>query len=292
MLLSALLQDPTLFVPVIALLGLVVGSFLNVVIHRVPLMMDRQWRTECQSLLCPDGETPLKEEAPFSLSFPPSHCPKCQHTIRVWENIPVLSYVALRGRCAACKQRISARYPVVEILTAALSVVLAFEIGPSIELLAFLGLTWTLIALALIDFDTQLLPDSMTLPLVWAGLVVNALLGVVSLEDALWGAVAGYLSLWSIFWVFKLLTGKEGMGYGDFKLLAALGAWMGWQALPMIIVMSSLVGALFGITLIIVRGRDRNIPIPFGPYLATAGWLVMIWGDTISRWYLDYAGIQ
>lgn len=268
-----------------AVLALVIGSFLNVVILRLPVMMDRAWRRECKEYL--DNAPPLRPDGEeISLAHPPSTCPLCGHRIRPLENIPVLSYVALRGRCSACKERIPVRYPVVEAVTAVLSVIVVLRFGIGWQAAAALVLTWSLIALTVIDLDHQLLPDSITLPLLWAGLAFNQLTGTVPLSDALWGAVFGYLSLWSVYWAFKLLTGKEGMGYGDFKLLAALGAWLGWMALPGVILLSSLVGAVTGIGLILFLGRDRHIPIPFGPYLAVAGWIMLLHGNDINDAYM------
>lgn len=258
-----------------AVLALVVGSFLNVVIFRLPVMMDRGWRRECKTLLdTPPLPGPAWEK--LSLAYPPSTCPGCGHRIRPLENIPVLSYIALRGRCAACRTHIPVRYPVVEALTAILSVIVVLRLGPGWHAAAGLLFTWALVALTVIDIDHQLLPDSITLPLLWAGLIVNHLTGAVPLQSALWGAVFGYLSLWSVYWIFKLLTGKEGMGYGDFKLLAALGAWLGWMALPMVILLSSFFGAVVGIALIVLRGRDRAAPMSFGPFLAMAGWVSFV----------------
>ena len=274
-------------IALVAVFALVVGSFLNVVILRLPVMMDRAWRRECTQLL---DSPPLSAEhaEPVSLAYPPSTCPRCGHRIRPLENIPVLSYVFMRGRCSGCRERISLRYPVVEIITALVSVAVVLRFGPTLHAAAALVFTWALVALTVIDLDHQLLPDSITLPLLWAGLVINQMTGVVPLQDALWGAVFGYLSLWSVYWGFKLLTGKEGMGYGDFKLLAALGAWLGWTALPGIILLSSLVGAITGITLILIQGRDKNIPIPFGPYLATAGWLMLLYGEQLNGAYINF----
>ena len=266
-------------------LGLLVGSFLNVVAYRLPKMLEADWRAQCCELL----EQPQPEPETFNLIRPRSRCPHCSHGIRAWENVPVLSYLLLRGRCSACRGPISRRYPVVELATGLLSLAVAHHFGVSAQALAALLLTWALVALTLIDFDTQLLPDNITLPLLWLGLIVNSQGLFVSLEAALWGAVAGYLSLWSIYWLFKLITGKEGMGYGDFKLLAALGAWLGWQLLPVVILLSSLVGAIIGIGLMLILGRDKNIPIPFGPYLAMAGWLALIWGDQLMHQYLQIA---
>jgi leader peptidase (prepilin peptidase)/N-methyltransferase len=270
------------FIAAMALLGLVVGSFLNVVIHRLPRMMEIEWRAQCAEL---EGKEP-PAAGRYNLLVPRSHCPACQAPVRARDNVPVLSWLLLRGRCAACSARISARYPLVEALTAALSAAVAWKFG--FGWAAGLGLvfTWMLIALTFIDADTTLLPDDLTLPLLWLGLLAN-LLGLfapVTLQDAVIGAMAGYLVLWSIYWVFKLLTGKEGMGYGDFKLLAALGAWMGWNALLPIVLLSSVVGAVVGIALIVLARRGREVPIPFGPYLATAGLIVFLAGDRLTAW--------
>jgi leader peptidase (prepilin peptidase)/N-methyltransferase len=280
-------MNPAFFAAVIAVFALVVGSFLNVVILRLPVMMDRAWRRECKHMLEAPPLGGGTSQEPISLAFPPSTCPGCGHRIRSWENVPVLSWLALRGRCSSCHEPISVRYPVIEAVTAIASVVVALRFGVDWKLPAALALTWALIALTVIDIDHQLLPDNITLPLLWAGLVINSTALFVPLHEAMWGAVAGYLSLWSVYWAFKLLTGKEGMGYGDFKLLAALGAWMGWKAIPLIVILSSFVGAVLGLTLILVAGRDRNIPIPFGPYLAIAGWIVLLWGDALSGAYLQ-----
>jgi leader peptidase (prepilin peptidase)/N-methyltransferase len=268
------------------LLGLVVGSFLNVVILRLPQMMQRQWKRDCCELLeiaSPETEnaTANAVEERFDLAFPGSHCPACEAPIAPWQNIPVLSYVLLRGRCAACKKPIGLRYPIVESISGVVALAVALHADSWLTLGALLLFSWSLLVLAVIDFDTQLLPDDITLPLLWAGLLYNLLLGPVSIADAVTGAAAGYLLLWSIYWIFKLLTGKEGMGYGDFKLLAALGAWLGWQSIPLIILLSSLVGALLGIALIVLQGRDRAQPMPFGPYLAAAGWISALWGPEL-----------
>lgn len=279
-----LLQEPTVFVLVAAILGLVVGSFLNVVIYRLPVMLHRTWQGQCAEL---SGEE-VVEGDPFNLAVPASTCPHCGHHIRAWENIPVISYLIQRGRCTACGGRISLRYPVVESFTALLTVIVAWHFGFGWQACAGMALTWALIALAVIDLDHQLLPDDITLPFLWLGLLLSLAGVFVDTTDALIGAVVGYLSLWSVYHVFRLLTGKEGMGYGDFKLLALLGAWLGWQMLPLIILLSSLVGAAVGITLILVRGHDRNIPIPFGPYLAAAGWLALLWGDELTGLYLNW----
>jgi len=264
---------------VVFLLGAMVGSFINVVVYRLPKMMERSWHQQCSQLLTPDAV--LASQPTFNLAFPDSHCPHCQHAIRWWENIPLVSYLVLRGKCSSCQQSISMRYPLVELMSALLSTVVIWQLGFGIMGISALFLTWTLIALALIDFDTQLLPDDITLPLLWSGLLVNLFDLHSSLADAVIGAMAGYLSLWSVYWLFKWFTGKDGMGYGDFKLLAAFGAWLGWQALPMIILLSSVVGSVIGISLIVFKGRDSQIPIPFGPYLAIAGWIVLVAGESI-----------
>ncbi len=271
------------------LLGLAVGSFINVVAHRLPLMMEREWRRQCRELLHP--ETPPEEEEPLTLSRPRSRCPHCGHPIGALENIPVISYLLLRGRCAGCGERISIRYPVVELASGLLSLVVAWHFGVGWQTVAALGFTWMLIALTLIDLDHQLLPDQIVLPGLWAGLLLSLVPLFAGTTDAVIGATAGYLFLWSLFQLFKLLTGKEGMGYGDFKLFALFGAWLGWQSLFQIILLSSLVGAVTGIGLILLRGRDRTIPIPFGPYLAVAGWISLLWGEEINRLYLTWAGL-
>ena len=264
------------------LLGLCVGSFLNVVIHRLPKMMEQEWQAQCAELR---GE-PASTAANLSLAKPRSRCPDCGHQITSMENIPVLSYLLLKGKCAGCGTSISARYPIIEVFTAVLSAYAAWHFGPTLQTVGALLLLWFLIALAAIDFDTQLLPDAITLPLLWLGLVFNLMDTYVDLPAAVVGAMAGYLALWTVFWLFKLATGKEGMGYGDFKLLAALGAWLGWQMLPTIILLSSVVGAVVGITLIVVARRGRNVPIPFGPYLAAAGGIALFWGPQLTRNYL------
>lgn len=263
----------------LACLGLVVGSFLNVVILRLPEMLQREWNRDCRALL--ELEVDETEEH-FSLSFPGSHCPSCKAPIRAWQNIPVISYLFLRGRCSNCGVSIGWRYPVTELLTGIATVCVGLLVPWGPDLLAYLLLTWALIALAGIDIDTQLLPDNITVPLLWLGLLFNLTLGPVSLQDAVIGAAAGYLLLWSVYWAFKLATGKEGMGYGDFKLLAALGAWLGWQSLAQIILLSSVVGAVLGILIISLRGGDRAQPLPFGPYLAAAGWISLLWGDQLA----------
>ncbi|MCK9529621.1 MAG: prepilin peptidase [Gammaproteobacteria bacterium] len=282
-----LAENPPVFVAVTALLGLLVGSFLNVVIYRLPVMLNRSWQDQCAELS--GGETAIAQ-APFNLVTPGSTCPRCGHRIRAWENIPVVSYLFQRGRCTACGGAISVRYPIIEALTAVLTAAVAWHFGFGLQALAAMLLTWALIALTMIDFDHQLLPDDITLPFLWLGLLLSLQGVFVDTPTALIGAMAGYLSLWSVYHVFRLLTGKEGMGYGDFKLLALLGAWLGWQMLPLIILLSSLVGAVVGITLIVLRGHDRNIPIPFGPYLAAAGWLTLLWGGELTDLYLGWIG--
>ncbi len=268
-------------------LGLLIGSFLNVVVHRTPVILDRQWRRQCDELA--GRETPLAPR--FNLVVPRSACPACKAPIKAWHNVPVLSWLALRGRCASCKAKISARYPIVELLTGVLSAAVAWKFGAVPAALPALGaalvLTWFLIALTFIDLDTQLLPDALTLPLLWLGLATSVLgYTATGPREAIIGALAGYLSLWSVYHLFRLATGKEGMGYGDFKLLAALGAWLGWQMLLPIILLSAAVGAVTGIALIVLRGRDRNVPIPFGPFLAAAGWIALMWGPELVNGYL------
>lgn len=275
---------PWLYFSLVFLFSLMIGSFLNVVIHRLPIMLEREWQAEYLGYFNP--ETLPQQEERYNLMVPRSACPHCGHAITAMENIPLLSWLWLKGRCRACQAPISARYPLVELLTALLSLVVAATFAPGWGLLAALLLTWVLVALTFIDLDKMLLPDQLTLPLLWGGLLFNLAGGFAPLADAVIGAMAGYLVLWSLYWAFKLLTGKEGMGYGDFKLLAALGAWLGWQALPIVLLLSSLVGAFIGIGLILLRNYHQNKPIPFGPYLAIAGWIALLWGDTITRWYL------
>lgn len=295
---DALSQLPISFIVGIAtILGLIVGSFLNVVILRLPKMMERNWRSDCCDLLDikPSSQVSSDVVPPtFNLVFPGSHCPKCGHKVQPWENIPVVSYLFLRGKCSSCSNGISLRYPLIELITGIVSGLLIYHFGPSLQGFFSLILFWSLITLTMIDIDTKYLPDDITLPLMWLGLLVNAC-GVfpdITVVDSIYGAAAGYLSLWSVFWLFKLITKKEGMGYGDFKLLAALGAWMGWQSLPLIIILSSLVGTVIGVAGIIIQGRDKNIPIPFGPYLAIAGAIAFLWGDHITQFYLQFAGLQ
>ena len=263
-------------------LGLIVGSFLNVVILRLPRMMEQTWRRECCELM----DQPVPEESKISLSFPGSQCPACGTAIRPWHNIPVLSWLVLRGRCHYCHTLISIRYPVVELITGLLSAAAAWHFGFGLEAASALVLIWMLVALTGIDLDTQLLPDSLTLPLLWIGLGVNMVGIWTPLSSAVLGAMVGYGSLWSVYWLFKLATGKEGMGYGDFKLLAALGAWFGWQAVPLMILLSSFVGAALGIAILVARRQGRDTPMPFGPYLAGAGLLTLFFGDNLINQYL------
>lgn len=274
------------------LLGLFVGSFLNVVILRFPIMLFRGWKKDCQEMAenLPDHPALKDLSAPFNLLKPDSHCPKCQAPVRAWQNIPVISWIALRGKCASCGTRIGLRYPAVEIATALFSAALLLVFPWGSQLAAMLVFTWLLVAMSVIDIDHQILPDSMTLGLLWLGLLVNSQGLFTDLHSAVLGAAAGYLSLWSVFWIFKLVTGKEGMGYGDFKLLAALGAWLGIQNILLIVLLSSVVGAVVGIAGILIMGRDKNLPIPFGPYLAAAGWIAALWGDKISLYYLGMIG--
>ncbi|HET8702197.1 MAG TPA: A24 family peptidase [Nitrococcus sp.] len=275
-------------------LGLVIGSFLNVVILRLPRMLNREWRAQCAEFMM-DGSAgalvQLPEGERFDLLAPPSQCPLCQHRIRPWENVPLLSYLFLRGRCASCAARISLRYPAVELLTGILSAVVAVHFGASIMALAALVLTWVLIALAGIDLDHQLLPDALTLPALWLGLLLSLVPVFVPANAAIIGAAAGYLGFWGLYQLFYRLTGKQGMGYGDFKLLGMLGAWLGWQSLPLIVVLASVVGAGVGIAMIAGLGRHRDQPIPFGPFLAAAGWIYLLWGSHLMQAYLTLAGL-
>lgn len=278
-----MLTDPLAAV-VGGVVGLCVGSFLNVVIHRLPKMLDRGWLAQCAEL---SGQSP-PELPRYNLITPRSQCPACGHRIAAYENIPVVSYVLLRGRCSACHAPISRRYPIVELLTGALTVAAILRFGPTPAAVAAWVLLWSLTALTFIDFDTQLLPDNITLPLLWVGLLANVAGFVpgVNLRDAVIGAIAGYLALWAVYWLFKLIRGKEGMGYGDFKLLAALGAWLGWQMLPLIVLLSSVVGAVIGIGLVVFKGRDHQIPLAFGPYLAIAGAIALFFGKPLIALYL------
>jgi leader peptidase (prepilin peptidase)/N-methyltransferase len=303
LLIYGLTSSSATWIAVIFILGLLVGSFLNVVIHRVPIMLEREWRSQAEQIVAQqaDGTLPPALATPaaterYNLVVPRSACPGCGALVTAAQNIPVISYFFLKGRCAKCGIKISARYPIVELTTALLSAAVAWKFGVSWYTGAALVLTWMLVALTVIDFDHQLLPDNMTLPLMWMGLLLSLASSgsglPVDMRSSIIGAVAGYLSLWSVYHLFKLLTGKEGMGYGDFKLFAAFGAWFGWQMLPLIILLSAFTGAAVGITLIVVRGRDRNIPIPFGPYLAAAGWIALMWGDPLIDAYLRMSGLS
>src|ERR1700679_3485832 len=301
-------SEPALLAGSVFLLGLVIRSFLNVVIYRLPIILEREWQSQAADVLSADaaapvsGPSPMPASAPparFTLSTPRSACPNCKAPIKAWQNIPVVSWLVLRGRCAVCKTRISPRYPLVELATAVLSAWVAWHFGFGWPAACALLVTWSLIALTGIDIDHQLLPDNITLPLMWAGLVAAVAIGPtagaalpVSPTDAIIGAAAGYISLWLVFHAFKLVTGKEGMGYGDFKLFAALGAWLGWKVLPMVIVLSAATGAVLGLLMIALQGRDRRAPMPFGPYLAAAGWLAMMYGDSLLNGYLRISGLK
>ncbi|MFK8079198.1 MAG: A24 family peptidase [Granulosicoccus sp.] len=295
---DVLQSNAVVFYGIVAFVSLMVGSFLNVVIHRVPIMMERDWRDGIVEYLTDqqtDKEKPLEFDfkselppEPFNIATPRSRCPHCGDRINALHNIPVVSYLLLAGKCAGCKTGISIRYPIIELVTMLLALLVAWKLGPTPAAMLGIVVTWFLIAMSMIDIDHQLLPDSMTLPLMWIGLIAALFPVFVDLRSAVIGAVAGYLVLWTIYQLFKLITGKEGMGYGDFKLLAALGALLGWQALPVIVLLSSLVGAVAGLAIIAITRRDKNIPIPFGPYLAAAGWLAMLWGDDLSSWYYSF----
>ncbi len=286
-----------LFSGSVFLLSLLIGSFLNVVIYRIPVMLEREWRAQAAALDGGDAPAPVAEPATFNLMVPRSACPACAAPISAWQNIPIVSWLILRGRCAACKAKISPRYPIIELLTAVLSSWVACHFGVAWPAVCALLVTWFLIALTCIDIDHQLLPDNLTLPLMWGGLLASVMLGASSASlpvapaSAIIGAVAGYLSLWLVFHLFRLVTGKEGMGYGDFKLYAALGAWLGWKVLPLIILLSAATGAIIGIAMILIKGRDRSQPMPFGPYLAAAGWLAMMYGDSLISGYLRVSGL-
>ena len=283
-LIAVLDQNPTLYLSYLFLVGLLVGSFLNVVIYRLPIMMQREWRRDCLEFLEQPAEA---EESAFNLIVPRSRCGHCGHQITARENIPILSYLLLGGKCSSCGTRISIQYPLVELFTGILTVVIGWQFGVSLQALAALVLTWSLVAAAGIDIGHKLLPDSITLPLLWLGLLLGLGGVFISLEDSVIGAMAGYLSLWSVFVLFKLLTGKEGMGHGDFKLLAMLGAWTGWQQLLVIVLTSSLVGAVVGISMILLKKTERGTQIPFGPYLAAAGWIALLWGSELSDFYFS-----
>ena len=277
-----LFTTPYVFTACMGLVGLLVGSFLNVVIYRLPIMLKQQWQQECAAFLQLD---PPALTAHFNLALPRSHCPHCQTVIAVRYNIPLLSYVMLRGRCAACQHPISLRYPLIEGLTALLSMMVAWHFGFGWQACAGVCLTWALIALSAIDYETQLLPDIIVLPMLWMGLGGNLFEVLTDSQASLIGAMAGYLILWLVYYLFKLVTGKEGMGHGDFKLLAMLGAWLGWQYLGLIILLSSLSGAVLGMTLIALHKQGRSTPMPFGPYLAIAGWIALLWGKPLNAWY-------
>ena len=281
-------NSPLFFFGVIFVFSLMIGSFLNVVIYRLPKMLEQGWKRECREFLADELAKPvISDQTIITLSTPSSSCPACQHKIRFYENIPVVSWLFLRGKCSQCKAKIALRYPLVELTTAILSVVIAANFGVTYTTLFLLILTWGLICLTLIDLDHMLLPDQITLPLLWLGLIVNISGSIVPLSDAVIGAIAGYMSLFSIFWLFKLITGKEGMGHGDFKLVALFGAWLGWQLLPLLILMASAVGAVIGISLMVFKNHQREQAIPFGPYLAVAGWITLLWGNGIWSWYLS-----
>ena len=283
-LINYFIATPTALYIAVGLLGLCIGSFLNVVIYRTPKIMEQEWRQDCQMLLHP--EQALIDQSKLTLSKPASTCPKCHSAIRWYQNIPVVSWLILRGRCASCQNPISIRYPLIELLTAICSLVIALVFGASLQMLFGLLLTWTLIALTFIDFDTQLLPDRYTLTLAALGLAVNSYAIYTSPTAAIWGYIIGFLCLWIVYYLFKIVTGKEGMGYGDFKLLAALGAWMGPLMLPLIVLLSSLVGAIIGI--ILLKIRKENKAFAFGPYIAIAGWIAFLWGEQIMKVYLGH----
>ena len=282
------------YLTTVGLVSLCVGSFLNVVIYRLPLMMQREWQSECRLLL--DDELnnnqakPKNTSGPFNLVKPNSTCPKCKTAIKPWQNIPIISWLILKGKCASCSNPISIRYPAIEAITALLSLVVAYTFGATEQALLYIVITWALVALTFIDIDHMLLPDQLTLPLVWLALIAAVAGITITPSDAIMGAAFGYLSLWSVFWFFKLLTGKEGMGYGDFKLLALFGALLGWQSLLTIILLSSVVGAIIGIALLSIQGKDKATPIPFGPYLAIAGWITLLWGNQLQSAYFNLIG--
>jgi leader peptidase (prepilin peptidase)/N-methyltransferase len=292
---------PHLYFPFVFIISLLIGSFLNVVILRTPKILEQEFKAECCELLEIEnkqieikgkkGRKDKEQQEKISLSYPASTCPHCGTKIKPWQNIPIISYLLLKGKCNDCQAPISIRYPIIEFVTALISVLAIYLLGFTSQGLLALLLLWFLIALTVIDIDTYLLPDNLTLPLLWLGIVVNSFSVFTDLSSAVWGAIFGYLSLWSVYWLFKIVTGKEGMGFGDFKLLAALGAWMGWQFLPLIIILSSFVGAIIGIAGILIMGRDKNIPIPFGPYLAIAGWIAFLWGDQIIEKYFQFMAI-
>lgn len=284
------------YLTTIGLVSLCIGSFLNVVIYRLPLMMQKEWQTECRQLLADELTSPKTEQTTsqttdtFNLVKPNSCCPKCKAVIKPWQNIPIFSWLFLKGKCATCDNLISVRYPIVEAITAILSLVVAYTFGATEQALLYIVVTWILVALTFIDIDHMLLPDQLTLPLLWLALIASVVGYTIAPSDAIIGAACGYLSLWSVFWLFKLITGKEGMGYGDFKLLAVFGALLGWQSLLTIILLSSVVGAVIGIALLSIQGKDKATPIPFGPYLAIAGWITMLWGTQLQNSYFNFIG--
>ncbi|WP_020558018.1 prepilin peptidase [Thiofilum flexile] len=270
----------------VGLFSLLIGSFLNVVIYRLPIILERQWKHECKEFLGDNSDTLY--DAPFNLVVPRSQCPSCGHAISAWENIPLISYLVLKGRCISCKTPISIQYPIIEAITALLGILAAWKFGYSIQLIVFLPFTWVLIALFMIDAKTMLLPDHLTLPLLWAGILVNYYGVFTDLHSSVMGAMIGYISVWSIFWIFKLLTGKEGMGYGDFKLLAALGAWGGWAILPFVIFSASAFGAIFGLAWMLLKRQETSTPLPFGPWLVVAGWVALFWQPTLTTLTRNY----
>ena len=284
------------YLTTVGLVSLCIGSFLNVVIYRLPLMMQKEWQTECRLLLADELTSPKTEQITsqttdtFNLVKPNSCCPKCEAAIKPWQNIPIISWLLLKGKCATCNNPISIRYPSVEAITAILSLVVAYTFGATEQALLYIVVTWALVALTFIDIDHMLLPDQLTLPLLWLALIASVVGYTIAPSDAIIGAACGYLSLWSVFWLFKLITGKEGMGYGDFKLLAVFGALLGWQSLLTIILLSSVVGAVIGIALLSIQGKDKATPIPFGPYLAIAGWITMLWGTQLQNSYFNFIG--
>lgn len=284
------------YLTTVGLVSLCIGSFLNVVIYRLPLMMQKEWQTECRQLLADELTSPKTEQTTsqttdtFNLVKPNSCCPKCKAAIKPWQNIPIFSWLFLKGKCATCDNPISVRYPIVEAITAILSLVVAYTFGATEQALLYIVVTWILVALTFIDIDHMLLPDQLTLPLLWLALIASVVGYTIAPSDAIIGAACGYLSLWSVFWLFKLITGKEGMGYGDFKLLAVFGALLGWQSLLTIILLSSVVGAVIGIALLSIQGKDKATPIPFGPYLAIAGWITMLWGTQLQNSYFNFIG--
>jgi leader peptidase (prepilin peptidase)/N-methyltransferase len=284
------------YLTTVGLVSLCIGSFLNVVIYRLPLMMQKEWQTECRLLLAGELTSPKTEQTTsqttdsFNLVKPNSCCPKCKAAIKPWQNIPIISWLFLKGKCATCNNPISVRYPLVEAITAILSLVVAYTFGATEQALLYIAITWALVALTFIDIDHMLLPDQLTLPLLWLALIASVMGYTIAPSDAIIGAACGYLSLWSVFCLFKLITGKEGMGYGDFKLLAVFGALLGWQSLLTIILLSSVVGAVIGIALLSIQGKDKATPIPFGPYLAIAGWITMLWGTQLQNSYFNFIG--